>query len=234
MKVKWKIVMLASALLLAACQQKDQQPATVVATQQPVHQENNAHNHNHNHNHSHSEETEIYEGYFDDSQVADRPLSDWQGEWQSVYPHFESGALDEVFEHKAQESLEKTFEQYKAYYGIGYQTDVDNITMGDNTISFHVEGKTETAEYTYEKFEILTYEAGNRGVRFLFSKTGGSDDMPKFIQFSDHGISPQKFDHYHLYWGEDQEELLEEMDRWPTYYPASLDGHDIAHEMMAH
>ena len=27
MKVQWKIVMLASALLLAACQQKDQQPA---------------------------------------------------------------------------------------------------------------------------------------------------------------------------------------------------------------
>lgn len=31
----------------------------------------------------------VAEGYFDDAQVQARPLSDWQGDWQSVYPHLD-------------------------------------------------------------------------------------------------------------------------------------------------
>lgn len=32
----------------------------------------------------------------------------------------------------------------------------------------------------------------------------------------------------------DRAALLEEVINWPTYYPSSMDGHTIAHEMMAH
>src|SRR3954465_1292681 len=54
------------------------------------------------HNHSHDDETEqIYKGYFEDSQVTDRSLSDWEGDWQSVYPYLQDGTLDEVFAYKA-------------------------------------------------------------------------------------------------------------------------------------
>ena len=48
------------------------------------------------HAHSHDAEAEqIYKGYFEDSQIADRALSDWEGDWQSVYPLHTSGKLDE-------------------------------------------------------------------------------------------------------------------------------------------
>lgn len=30
----------------------------------------------------------VQNGYFDDKDVKDRELSDWSGEWQSVYPSF--------------------------------------------------------------------------------------------------------------------------------------------------
>ncbi len=35
----------------------------------------------------------IYDGYFDDDQVKDRPLSDYAGDWQSVYPQLQDGTL---------------------------------------------------------------------------------------------------------------------------------------------
>jgi len=33
---------------------------------------------------------------------------------------------------------------------------------------------------------------------------------------------------------ESQEKLFEEMDNWPTYYPSSMTGIEIAQEMVAH
>ncbi len=61
-------------------------------------------------------------GIFEDNQVADRPLSDWEGEWQSVYPYLLDGTLDSVFAEKAEETGEKTAEEYKEYYTVGYES----------------------------------------------------------------------------------------------------------------
>ena len=63
-------------------------------------------------------------GIFEDSQVADRALSDWEGEWQSVYPYLLDGTLDNVFAEKAEETGEKTAEEYKEYYTVGYEVDL--------------------------------------------------------------------------------------------------------------
>lgn len=49
---------------------------------------------------------------FADSDVKDRELSDWNGEWQSAYPYILDGTLDPVMEKKA-ESGTKTAEEYK-------------------------------------------------------------------------------------------------------------------------
>lgn len=49
---------------------------------------------------------------FADSDVKDRNLSDWNGEWQSAYPYILDGTLDPVMEKKA-ESGTKTAEDYK-------------------------------------------------------------------------------------------------------------------------
>lgn len=212
------------------------------------HDEDHEHDHNHNHSdetehnhdndthsHAHHEESQdIYDGYFEDEQIEDRPLSDWEGDWQSVYPFLQDGTLDEVFAHKAEESDEMTAEEYKKYYKTGYETETGRILIEDDSVTFFDGEKEYTGEYLYDGYEILTYEAGNRGVRFIFALNEDSENLPQYIQFSDHIISPAESDHFHLYWGDDRKELLEEVTNWPTYYPASMNGDGIVHEMIAH
>ena len=48
-------------------------------------------------------------GVFDDANVQNRTLSDWDGVWQSVYPLLQSGKLDPVFQKKADADKTKTF-----------------------------------------------------------------------------------------------------------------------------
>lgn len=181
-------------------------------------------------------EKTVYNGYFEDNDVKDRPLSDWSGEWQSVYPLLEDGSLDQVFDYKAKLDPSQTQEEYKEYYTIGYKTDVKEITITDDTMEFIFDdNSSEKATYRYDGKEILNYKAGNRGVRFLFEATDPDTKAFKYVQFSDHSISPTKAAHFHIYFGNDsQEALLEEVDNWPTYYPTDLSATEIAQEMLAH
>ena len=135
--------------------------------------------------------------------------------------------------HKA-ENGDKTAGDYRDYYMTGYATDVDKIAIDDSTVTFHRGEETLTAYYESDGYEILTYEKGNRGVRFSFKKTKGDDAAPAFIQFSDHRITPEKIGHYHLYWGDDRAAVLSELSNWPTYYPADMTGEEIVAEMLAH
>ncbi|MEK9199343.1 ZinT family metal-binding protein [Ureibacillus sp. FSL E2-3493] len=184
--------------------------------------------------HGHDEESkQIYNGDFEDSQVKERELSDWEGDWQSVYPYLLSGDLDEVFAHKA-ESGDMTEEEYKEYYKVGYETNVNRITIENNVVTFFEDGKEYSGEYASDGYEILTYEKGNRGVRYIFKLVDGSEEAPQYIQFSDHNIFPVDSNHYHLYWGDDREALLEEVTNWPTYYPSNLDAEDLVRDMLAH
>lgn len=177
----------------------------------------------------------IYSGFFYNDEIGDRELSDWAGDWQSVHPYLESGDLDEVFEAKAADSDSMDFAEYKEYYAIGYETDVERIVIDDNSFIFYDEdGNEYTAEYDYDGYEILTYERGNRGVRFVFSRTDDTEEMPQYIQFSDHIIAPNESDHFHLYWGDDRDELLDEVTNWPTYYPSELDSEGLVRDMLAH
>jgi zinc transport system substrate-binding protein len=185
------------------------------------------------HAHSHAHDDKVYQGYFEDSQIADRTLSDWEGDWQSVYPLLLDGTLNPVMENKA-ESGGITAEEYRAYYNIGYQTDVDRITIEGDMVTFYEDGRPAKARYESDGYEILSYEKGNRGVRYVFKKVEGDEAAPRFIQFSDHAIAPQDADHYHLYWGDDRAALLEELTNWPTYYPSDLGADEIVEEMLAH
>lgn len=196
--------------------------------------EDHDHEHSHEHEHSHDHgDDQIYQGYFEDDQVEARALSDWAGDWQSVFPYLEDGTLDPVMEHKAKHG-DMSVDEYKDYYEIGYRTDIERIVIEGDTVTFYENGKPLEARYARDDYEILTYEAGNRGVRFIFEKVEGDDDAPQYIQFSDHRVAPAVADHYHLYWGEDRAALLEEVTNWPTYYPASLSADEIVHDMIAH
>ena len=191
-----------------------------------------AHDHGHGHGHSHAEQS-VQDGYFDDAQVQPRPLSDWQGDWQSVHPLLADGRLDPVMAHKAEHG-DKSAGEYRAYYETGYRTDVDRITIEGDRVIFHRGGQSVQGRYQADGQEILTYAKGNRGVRFVFQKVGGDPAAPRFIQFSDHRIAPETSDHFHLYWGDDRAALLAEVTNWPTYYPASLDADAIVAKMLAH
>ncbi|GEM02441.1 zinc transport system substrate-binding protein [Halolactibacillus halophilus] len=186
------------------------------------------------HNHAHDEETEaVYNGYFEDNDIEDRTLADWEGDWQSVYPYLLAGDLDPVFEKKAEDG-EMSAADYQEYYTTGYETDVERITIEDDTFTFYTSDDEMSASYTYDDYEILTYEKGNRGVRYSFKRSSGDENMPQYIQFSDHAIRPQTAHHFHLYWGDNRDELLEEVTNWPTFYPAHLDSEGLVHDMLAH
>ena len=177
----------------------------------------------------------VHNGYFEDAAVKDRTLSDYAGNWQSVYPFLEDGTFDQVFDYKAKLTGKMTKDEYKAYYRKGYQTDVTKINITDNTMEFVQDGQSKKFTYKYVGKKILTYKKGNRGVRFLFEATDADAGQFKYVQFSDHNIAPVKAEHFHIFFGgASQEALFEEMDNWPTYYPDNLSGQEIAQEMLAH
>lgn len=248
MKTHWLFLLatLSISALLVACQEQTTERAIAeeeehsesqASSEKTERTEEEDHNHDHDHDHSHGEMTEkdqqIYKGYFEDSDIEDRPLSNWAGDWQSVYPYLLDGTLDAVFEHKA-ESGDMTAEEYKDYYTIGYMTDVDRIEINADIVTFHKGDTSVAGRYKYDGYEILTYEKGNRGVRYIYKQMSEDSEAPAYMQFSDHIIQDKVSHHYHIYFGDDRAALLEELENWPTYYHSDLTGEQIAEEMIAH
>lgn len=182
-----------------------------------------------------TEET-LENGYFEDKDIKDRPLTNWEGNWQSVYPYVLDGTLDQVFEYKSKINQDKSNQEYKTYYQAGYETKIKNIEIAGNNITYTDDsGKKTASHYKYSGYKILTYEKGNRGVRYCFEAENPSDGAFKYVQFSDHTITDTKVEHFHLYFGnESHEKLYNQLDNWPTYYHDNLSGKEIAQEMLAH
>ncbi len=179
-------------------------------------------------------EQKASEGIFENKDVQDRPLSDWDGVWESLNSYLLNGDLDPVLEQKAKKG-DKTVEQYRAYYQTGYATNIDMIGIEKNVIEFHVGKAMSSCKYTYSGFKILNYASGKKGVRYLFECQESQSKAPKYVQFSDHIIGPRKSQHFHIYMGnESQEALLNEMNNWPTFYPYSLTKDQIVDEMLHH
>ena len=107
------------------------------------------------------------------------PLSDWEGEWQSVYPYLLDGTLDSVFAEKAEETGEKTAEEYKEYYTVGYESTFTGLTIAGDSITFYEGDTARTGTYAYSGYQILTYESGKKGVRYLFERT---DDTAEYTE----------------------------------------------------
>lgn len=105
-------------------------------------EESHNHSHDHDHNHGHDEETQkIADGYFEENEVKERQLSDWEGDWQSLYPYLKEGSLDQVFAHKAEKNRDKTEAEYKEYYNTAYETDVNQIVIEGNQVTFFENGQ---------------------------------------------------------------------------------------------
>lgn len=180
------------------------------------------------------EQQKISQGWFNDAQVKPRSLKDWDGVWQSVAPYLADGTLEPVLQAKAAKQG-KSVSEIRQYYQQGYQTPVTQIDIENDLVTFHKGTKHVSCRYQSAGYKILSYPAGNRGVRYLFTCTDKRSAAPRFIQFSDHLIAPQASAHFHIYTGDQsQEALLSELHHWPTYYPYQLTGPQISEEMMAH
>lgn len=140
------ISVLSIGVLLVGCQDANQDKSTNKETKTETTSKSATKEHVHEHSHGGHEmtkgEEKIYKGIFKDEQVKDRPLTDWEGDWQSVYPYLQDGTLDEVFEHKAEEDDSKTAKEYKEYYTTGYkQTLHELISVKKRFLSTKVKKK---------------------------------------------------------------------------------------------
>lgn len=140
---------------------------------------------------AHATQSEIQKGHFEDSQIIDRPLSDWAGDWRSVYPLLAAGTLDPVMADKAAHG-DKSAAERRAYCEVGSKTDVARMVIAGDEVIFHEDGRAVAGRYAGDGHEVLTYKAGSGGVRYDFRKVGGDAGAPAFLQFSDHKIAPEK------------------------------------------
>ena len=194
------------------------------------------HKHNDHHHYHHKEHKKSYDGIFDDKDIKDRDISDWNGEYNSIYPYLLNGSFDIVLEAKASASnSNKNFQEYKEYYKKGYKSDIKRIVINNENISFHTKNGINKGKYIYKGYDILTYKSGKRGVRYQFENIDPNSKAPKFIQFSDHEITPTKVSHFHIYMGNDSfKKLSLELENWPTFYKSSMTKADIVEDMLEH
>jgi zinc transport system substrate-binding protein len=183
------------------------------------------------HDHGHGEES------FTIEDVKDRALTDWAGDWQSVYPYLLDGTLDPVMEHKA-ESGEKTAREYYDQYKTAYATDMDRVSITADSITFYRNGVPARAQYVYRGTGVTAEDDGNLWVRYKFEAAGNPPKgAPKYIMFSDHLIAPAKTEHFHIYASDTSFEALmadTNPTNYPTYYPAGLTKDEIVAEMIGH
>ncbi len=184
----------------------------------------------HEHEHDHGDEELTVED------IKDRTLSDFAGEWKSLYPYLTRGELDAYCEHKAEEDGDDTTtkETYLEKYKASWQCDAVKIKVDGSTITFtYTDGKTVSATYTYAGYQPKLNSEGKIGsVRYQF--TTDSADAPKYVQFNDHGHEPGEAEHFHIYFGNDGFDALMNSATNPFFVKDALTVDEILDELMGH
>jgi zinc transport system substrate-binding protein len=181
--------------------------------------------------HSHGDEA------FTIEDVKDRDLTDWAGDWQSVYPHLLDGTLEPVMEHKAKNG-EKTAGEYYEQYKTAYVTDVDRVSITGDSMTFYRNGVPARAQYAYRGTGVIEEDDGSLWVRYKFEAAGTPPNgAPRYVMFSDHLHAPAKTEHFHIYSSNESFDVLMNDTNpvnYPTYYPAALTRDEIVAEMIGH
>ena len=185
----------------------------------------------HEHEHEHSKEVSTFE----DSEVQDRELSDWEGDWQSAYPLVLDGSLDKAWEHKAEEG-DMTAAEYKDYYTKGYKTDYTAISIHDNKISFtDNKGNVTESAYKYNGFYIQNWSTGTKAAMYRFEAEDKEAGAPIYIEFNDHIIEPSDAEHFHIRMSnESYDAIVDPEGNWPTFFDASLSPEGVCDEVIGH
>ena len=113
------------------------------------------HAHNHDHAHDHGDEPDLQRAISKTTRSRSARSRTGQATGSRSIPYLQDGTLDQVMEHKA-ESGDQSADEYKAYYEIGYRTDVERIVIEGDTVTFFEDGKPLQARYASDSFEVLT------------------------------------------------------------------------------
>jgi zinc transport system substrate-binding protein len=183
------------------------------------------------HDHDHSKEVSTFE----DDEVQDRPLSDWEGDWQSAYPLVLDGSLDEAWEHKSEDG-KMTAEEYKDYYTKGYKTDYNAISIHDDHIKFtDKDGKVSESDYKYTGYFIQNWSTGTKAAMYRFEAEDKNSGAPVYIEFNDHIIEPEKAEHFHIRMSnESYDAIVDPEGNWPTFFDAALSPEGVCEEVIGH
>ena len=193
------------------------------------------HDHDHEHDehdeHDHSKEVSTFE----DDEVQDRPLSDWEGDWQSAYPLVLDGSLDEAWEHKSEDGS-MTAAEYKDYYKKGYKTDLTAITIDGNRIKFtDKDGKVTESDYKYVGYYIQNWSTGTKAAMYRFEAEDKEAGAPLYIEFNDHMIEPEKAEHFHIRMSNESfDAIVDPEGNWPTFFDAALTPDEVCDEVIGH
>ncbi len=180
------------------------------------------------HAHHHGKEVSTFE----DNEVKDRSLSDWEGSWQSPYPLVLDGTLDEAWEEKSEDG-KMTAQEYKEYYKTGYKTDIASVTIKGNKITYNYDnGKSVSAKYKYTGYFIQVWSGGTKAAMYRFESMDKKSAAPRFIEINDHMIKPAEAEHFHLRMSNISFDAIEDPEKyWPTFFPASMSGKEIAEHL---
>ena len=183
------------------------------------------------HAHDHSKEVSTFE----DHEVQDRSLSDWEGSWQSAYPFALDGTLDDAFAAMAEEG-EMTADEYKTYYQKGYKTDITNIGIEGDHIAFTYEdGKKVGSDYKYIGYYIQNWSTGTKAAMYRFEAVDRTSGAPIYIEFNDHMIESAAPEHFHIRMSNESFDAIVDPEKsWPTFFPADMTGEDLCEHMEGH
>lgn len=183
--------------------------------------------HEHDHNHEHEEIKE--------EDIKDRELSDFAGNWQSLYPLLEAGELDEYVEHHAEEH-EEPAEEVKKELEEKWGCDVTAVSVDGTKIEFtYVDGTKKSGDYKYAGYSPVLADDGDiHAVRYQYEAVSG--DSPKYVVFNDHGYEPGNAEHFHIYYGdgEDFEKTLESFSFNPFFIHEGLNGEEAVEVLEGH
>lgn len=183
------------------------------------------------HAHDHSKEVSTFE----DHEVQDRSLSDWEGSWQSAYPFALDGTLDDAFAAMSEEG-EMTADEYKTYYQNGYKTDITNIDIEGDHIAFTYEdGKKVGSGYKYIGYYIQNWSTGTKAAMYHFEAVDRTSGAPVYIEFNDHMIESAAPEHFHIRMSNESFDAIVDPEKsWPTFFPADMTGEELCEHMEGH
>lgn len=162
-------------------------------------------------------------GDADLSDIRDRALTDWLGDWQSVLPYIQDGSMDSFISAKSVETETTHLTQWVRYLK-QFATSYTNITIEDGRASFVSQIGTVSANYHYNGYMIAESSHGP-AVWYTYQCDQPESGAPLYLAFNDHGHGiPGEHDgeevgHYHLRYSYEDIDGLVSLGEWsPTFF----------------